>query len=120
MDEGLSRLVRPRSPFRDSLKGVPGQDFSEIALRDVDALNDMVSSLEQDGKGIPILLKHYLKLNARLLSFNVDASFSDVVDGLILVDLLETDPAHQRRYLGPEGAEAFVEWHRGSRAAVPG
>lgn len=120
MDEGLSRLVRPRSPFRDNLRGVPGEDFSEIALRDVDALNDMVSSLEQDGKGIPILLKHYLKLNARLLSFNVDASFSDVVDGLILVDMLETDQAHQRRYLGPEGAEAFVEWHRGSRMAVPG
>jgi len=58
-----------------------------------------------------MLLKHYLKMNARLLSFNVDAQFSDVVDGLILVDLLATDRAHLRRHLGEEGSAAFLAWH---------
>jgi hypothetical protein len=50
-------------------------------------------------------------MNARLLSFNVDAQFSDVVDGLILVDLLATDRPHLRRHLGEEGSAAFLAWH---------
>ena len=57
------------------------------------------------------MLKHYLKLNARLLSFNLDAQFSDVVDGLILVDLLATSRTHLRRHLGNEGSAAFLAWH---------
>jgi len=30
-------------------------------------------------------------MDVRLLAFNLDPQFSNVVDGLILVDLLETD-----------------------------
>jgi hypothetical protein len=37
---------------------------------------------EKDGKGVPVLLKHYLKLNGKLLSFSIAEAFSGVVDGL--------------------------------------
>ena len=110
-DPALSRLVRPRSPFRERGQRLAQGDFAEAALSDVDAIGDLVSALEGDGKGLPILLKHYLKLNARLLSFNLDAQFSDVVDGLILVDLLATSRTHLRRHLGNEGSAAFLAWH---------
>lgn len=110
-DPALAKLVKPRSPFRERGRPVPQGDFAEAALKDVEAMGDLVSAIEGDGKGLPILLKHYLKLNARLLSFNVDAQFSDVVDGLILVDLLATDRLHLRRHLGEEGSAAFLAWH---------
>lgn len=54
-------------------------------------LSQMISMLEPDGKGIPVLLRHYLKAGSKILCFNVDPDFSDVVDGLIYVDLLKTD-----------------------------
>jgi putative hemolysin len=110
-DATLSRLVRPRSPFRECSELRQHGDFAEGSLKDVEAIGDLISALERDGKGLPILLKHYLKMNARLLSFNVDAQFSDVVDGLILVDLLATDRPHLRRHLGEEGSAAFLAWH---------
>ena len=110
-DPALSRLVRPRSPFRERGLRLAQGDFAEAALSDVDAIGDLVSALEGDGKGLPILLKHYLKLNARLLSFNLDAQFSDVVDGLILVDLLATNRTSLRQHLGIEGSAAFLAWH---------
>ncbi len=35
---------------------------------------------------LPILLRQYLKLGGRLLGFNVDPDFSDVLDVLVMVD----------------------------------
>ena len=56
---------------------------------------------------MPVLLKHYLKLGGRILGFNVDPNFSHVVDGLILVDLLETEPRFLQRYMGKDQADSY-------------
>jgi hypothetical protein len=74
----------------------------------------LISGIESDGKGVPVLLKHYLNLNAKLLGFNVDKAFANVVDGLLMVDLRETDHRILNRFIGslttaptrPEGSGA--------------
>jgi hypothetical protein len=33
--------------------------------------------MEGDGKGVPVLLRQYLKLKAKLIGFNVDPQFGD-------------------------------------------
>ena len=60
---------------------------------------------------MPVLLRHYLKLNARLLAFNVDSAFGDALDALMTVDLAGVDPRILRRYFGPADARAFLEYH---------
>jgi len=65
------------------------------------------------------LLRHYVKLNARFLSFNVDADFSDVLDGLMVVDLLETDSKTLRFFMGgKEATDQFYSAH-GKSASEP-
>jgi hypothetical protein len=71
----------------------------------------VTADIEPDGKGIPILLKQYLRLGGKLLGFNVDPKFSDALDGLIMVDLRQTPSALQQRYLGKEAAAKFVAYH---------
>ena len=44
--------------------------------------------------------------------FNVDESFSGVVDGLIVVDLLHTEPKVLQKYIGREQAAAFFAYTR--------
>jgi hypothetical protein len=56
--------------------------------RSVEEANRLVTEAEGDGKGVPILLRQYLKLNAKLLGFNVDLHFganvpSEVPDELV-------------------------------------
>jgi hypothetical protein len=48
---------------------------------------------------------------------NVDKSFSDVLDGPVLVDLRKTDPARLETYMGKEGVSRFLEHHGASVAA---
>ena len=59
-----------------------------------------------------ILLKHYLRLGGRMLGFNVDPNFSNVVDGLILVDLTQTDVKILERFVGKDQAATYLAYHR--------
>jgi hypothetical protein len=67
---------------------------------------------ETDDKRVPILLKQYLKLIVKLLIFNIDPSFGNVLDGLIMVDLTHTEPSLLRRYMEPEGYARFMSYHQ--------
>ena len=103
-DSDLGRLVKakhPPAPLRS--------DFVETTtverIEDVCAL---VRSLEADGKDMPVLLRQYLKLNARLLGFSVDPSFGNVLDGLVVVDLGEVEPAILSRYMGRSESQTFL------------
>jgi CobQ-like glutamine amidotransferase family enzyme len=60
-----------------------------------------------------VLLRQYLKLNAKLLGFNIDPAFGDVLDGLVLVDLTQVHEPVLNRYLGTAEAERFLAHHRG-------
>ena len=72
-----------------------------------------IRDIEADRKGIPVLLRQYLKLGGKLLAFNVDKDFSDCLDGLIVVDLLQADRRQLERYMGKDGLAAFQAYHAG-------
>ena len=107
----LRSLVRARTPFRSRCGGALRRELVRRPLNGEEELSTLVSTIEQDRKGLPVLLRHYLKLNASLLCFNVDHEFSSVVDGLILVDLTKTDSRVLARYMGHEGANAYLRYH---------
>jgi hypothetical protein len=107
--QSLSEYVRPRRPFRCPRIGCIDQTALLSTFRDIDDISLLISEIEKDGKGVPVLLKHYLKLNGRLLSFNLDTAFSNALDGLLLVDLRQTDPKILKRFIGPQGAEQVLK-----------
>jgi len=116
-DHALAALVHPRNPpklprFRDA-------DAAGAAtlVTDVADVEELVGEIESNCRSVPVLLRQYLKLNAKLLGFNVDPDFGDVLDGLVLADLVTVDRAILTRYLGREGAAAFLS-HHGAIAAV--
>lgn len=108
--DGRSAPVRPRHRFRGPL--LRGWALRRLAsgLENVDELDEVVRAMT--GKpGIPILLRHYLQIGGRVAEFNVDPTFSSVLDALIVVDLRQTGPRHLQRYLGKEQAASFLRYH---------
>lgn len=83
----------------------------------LDEAQRLVLQAEGDGKGVPVLLRQYLKLNARLIGFNVDPDFGDALDALMMVDLTTVSPAILHRYFGRVAAEAFLAYHRTKSSA---
>lgn len=105
----LARKVKPKTPFRT--RRIKGLDPKKPIINNIEDVSELVSEFESDEKGIPVLLKQYLKLGGKLLGFNVDPDFSDVLDGLILVDLTKTDDLILKRYMGAEGIKKFHDYH---------
>ena len=110
----LARLVRPRRPPRKPARAEWNLPDFNPYIDNIDLVSKLVQEIEGDGrKGIPILLKQYLKLGGRLLAFNVDPDFSSVVDGLISVDLRHCDPRILARYMGESESSSFLAAHSG-------
>jgi len=109
--DDLAGLIEPRRPFRPGLLRRPDCRAMLHAFRDLDELSQPITDVEADGKGLPILLRQYAKIGGRLLGFNVDRKFSNVLDGLVVVDLRKTEPSVLERYMGREGAARFRQIH---------
>jgi putative hemolysin len=106
----LHELVRPRRPFRNA-KPLDWDPSSIAAMRSLEDVDDLVHEIERGERSVPVLVKQYLKLGGVFLGFNVDPEFSDVVDGLVLVDLLKMNRRLMRFYFSDEGAARFVAHH---------
>jgi hypothetical protein len=79
----LARLVAPRNPPAPARRRDEGVAAGRFAT-DPDEADALVADIEADGRGLPVLLRQYLKLNARLLGWNVDRRFGRALDGLML------------------------------------
>lgn len=82
-----------------------------VATASTEEVSRAIASLERSGAGMPVLLRHYLKLNARLLAFNVDPSFRNALDALMMVDLTRVDPSTLSRYIGAEETARYLAHH---------
>jgi putative hemolysin len=114
--EDLAGLVKPRTPLKKA-KGKMGAADPLSFLEDIQTLSEAISDIEADQKGIPILLKHYVKLGGKSVGFNVDHDFSDVLDALIIVDLLQTDRRILERYMGRDAARSFLSHNQAANRA---
>lgn len=112
LEDELAGLIEPRQAFRPA--GLRPWDCRAMchALRDLEELSQPIIDVETDGKGLPILLRQYAKIGGKMVGFNVDRKFSNVLDGLVVVDLRKTEPAVLERYMGREAAAQFRERHR--------
>lgn len=108
--EELAKFVKAKNPPKVSMKSVDIKALMEGAA-DIEHVSALVSEVEIDNKGIPTLLKHYLKLDGELLAFNVDDEFGSCIDGLIMVDLLKTDPKLLKSYMGEKQTIEYRKYH---------
>ncbi len=107
----LAKLVRARKPLRENPIRRWRSLTAPVTVDDLEDVESLIADIETDLKGVPILLKQYLKLGGKLIGFNVDPSFSNVLDGLILVDLTKSDPKVLERYFTREGLARFLAYH---------
>lgn len=72
------------------------------AVKELRQLTGLVADVEPDSKSIPVLLRQYLRLGGRMLSFGIDNDFGGTLDCLVMVDMPQTPRRILDRYCGKE------------------
>lgn len=113
-DNNLSRTLReyvkPRNPYPIE-KAEKIEFFNSFSIKDLHDVQDLIDEVESTDLKVPILIKHYLKMGGKILAFNVDPEFSDVLDAMMYIDLRETEPQMLKKYMSPQGFAVFADTH---------
>ena len=111
MVSDLAPLVKPRRGYRPPAL-IP-RHVKQLGrlLGSIEELSSSVSDLERDGKGVPVLIRQYLRVGGQFLGFNLDPGFSNALDGLILTDLRSVAAPILDRFMGRSAADAFRTFH---------
>ncbi len=98
-DQNLADLIRPRKQFKPSL-----MKMNLTALLDdptsLIALERLIMDIEKPNRRFPVLLRHYLRLNAKIIAFNVDPKFNHCLDGFLVFDRQTLDETMEKRFFG--------------------
>jgi putative hemolysin len=103
----LARMVTPRRRFRN--RAMRNSQIRRLVVMapDIEDISFSISDIEEDGKGMPVLIRQYVKAGGRVLGFSIDPDFSNTLDVLMLADLRTAPLALLERCLGKEEAQAL-------------
>ncbi len=85
-DKELSKLITPRKKFKPKIDLLDIDALFEGA-QDLAQLDKLLWDLEPNRHSAPVLLKKYIQLNAKIISFNLDPKFNNALDGLMILDI---------------------------------
>jgi putative hemolysin len=84
----FAKWFTPRTPF-DPVFKIPKEMESESWSPGMLTLDSILDRLQPEHIQFPVLMKQYIRQNARFLGFNLDPNFNDALDGLMILDMAE-------------------------------
>jgi len=88
--EKLSKYIVPKKDFKVKPdKVIDHKIFIDTSEKDINKIERVIEDIEP-GYHLPILLKKYMELNAKIIGFNIDPKFNNCLDGLMILDLFDT------------------------------
>ncbi len=84
-DPFIAQYVSPKKEYKVKLK-VADKDFVFDSIKaDMNKFDKIIDEIEPGDLRLPVLMKKYVKQNARLVAFNVDPKFNNAIDGLMYI-----------------------------------
>lgn len=88
-DNELARYVLPRSKYLVESNDPKVRVMLEATGKDISILDKMIGDIEPSSDKLPVLLKKYISLNAKIIGFNIDPKFNMCLDGLLILDIFD-------------------------------
>jgi len=85
-DHEMAQYVRPRKKFKVDLASID-TDLLMSGEDTFKGLDNLISEVETRNMKVPVLLRQYIALNAKIICFNIDPKFADCLDGFLVLDL---------------------------------
>ena len=88
-DPYVAQYIRPKKEFKVKLKDADKDFVFDATEADMQKFDKIIDELEPGELRIPVLIKKYVKQNARLVAFNVDPKFNNAIDGLMYIKVAD-------------------------------
>ncbi|MCI4667609.1 MAG: lysophospholipid acyltransferase family protein [Bacteroidia bacterium] len=92
-DHDLAKYVQPRKEYKPDIRRIDFNDLLDGVGDNLKNLDKIIEDIEPSHIKLPVLLKKYIRQNARIIAFNVDPNFNDALDGFMVMDLSELPEA---------------------------
>ncbi|CAM1339033.1 GNAT family N-acyltransferase [Tenacibaculum aestuarii] len=88
-DPYVAQYIHPKKEFKVKLKDADKDFVFDATEADMQKFDKLIDELEPGELRIPVLIKKYVKQNARLVAFNVDPKFNNAIDGLMYIKVAD-------------------------------
>ncbi len=88
-DPYVAQYVRPKKEFKVKLKDADKEFVFDETQADLNKFDRLIDEVEPGSLRLPVLIKKYIKQNAKVVAFNVDPLFNNSVDGLMYIKIAD-------------------------------
>lgn len=88
-DPYIAQYITPKKEFRVKLKDADKDFIFDEAEADLVKFDKIIDEIEPGTLRLPVLIKKYIKQNARVVAFNVDPLFNNAIDGLMYIRIAD-------------------------------
>ena len=88
-DPYIAQYVHPKKEYKVKLKDADKDFVFNEAEADLNKFDKFIEEVEPGNLRLPVLIKKYIKQNARVIAFNVDPLFNNSVDGLMYIRIAD-------------------------------
>ncbi len=88
-DPYVAQYVHPKKEYKVKLKDADKEFVFDTAKSDMNKFDRIIEEIEPGNLRLPVLIKKYVKQNAKLIAFNVDPKFNNAIDGLMYIRIAD-------------------------------
>ncbi len=88
-DPYVAQYISPKKEFKVKLKDADKEFVFDETKADLNKFDRLISEVEPGDLRLPVLIKKYIKQNAKVVAFNVDPLFNNSVDGLMYIRIAD-------------------------------
>ncbi|MEQ3657056.1 MAG: lysophospholipid acyltransferase family protein, partial [Dokdonia sp.] len=88
-DPYVAQYIRPKKEFKVRLKDADKEFVFDESAADLNKFDRLIDEVEPGSLRLPVLIKKYIKQNAKVVAFNVDPLFNNAIDGLMYIRIAD-------------------------------
>ena len=88
-DPYIAQYIRPKKEFKVKLNDADKEFVFDETQADLNKFDRLIDEVEPGNLRLPVLIKKYIKQNAKVIAFNVDPLFNNSVDGLMYIKIAD-------------------------------
>lgn len=88
-DPYIAQYIKPKKEYKVKLKDADKDFVFDESEADLNKFDKIIEEIEPGALRLPVLIKKYIKQNAKVVAFNVDPLFNNVIDGLMYIRIAD-------------------------------